>query len=61
MIPFLSTGGPRIVRILGSQEIVLLRNRTKQGLVLSTKNVLLERLFFEKNGKKPYYIGDRTK
>ena len=30
------TGGPRIERILGSQGIVLLRNRTKRGLVLST-------------------------
>ena len=30
----LDTGGP--VQILGSQGIVLLRNRTKRGLVLST-------------------------
>ena len=31
-----STGGPRIVQILGPQGIVLFRNHTKQGLVLST-------------------------
>ena len=31
------TGGPRIVRILCSQGIVLLRNRTKRGLVLVHK------------------------
>ena len=30
------TGGPQIVQILGSQGIVLLRNHTKRGLVLST-------------------------
>ena len=47
-----ATGGPRIVRILGSQRIVLLRNRTKRGLVLSTQNVLLERLFFEEKKAK---------
>ena len=33
---FITTGGPRIVRILGSQGIVLLRNRTKRELVLGT-------------------------
>ena len=41
---------------MGSQGIVPLRNLTKRGLVLSTKKVLLERLFFEK--KKAYYIGE---
>ena len=40
-IAVLGTGGPRIVRILGSQRMIL-----------------LERLFFEKKGKKPYYIGE---
>ena len=40
------------MRILGSQEIVLLRNRTKGRLVLSTQNVLLERLFFERKRQK---------
>ena len=32
----LAVRGPRIVQILCSQGIVLLRNRTKRGLVLST-------------------------
>ena len=40
------TGGPQIVQILGSQGIVLLRNPTKRGLVLSTFYVFLERVFF---------------
>ena len=47
-----NTGGLQIVQILCSQVIVLLRNRTKRGLVLSRKNVLLERLFFKKKWQK---------
>ena len=31
-----NTGGPRIDRTLGSQRIVLLKNHTKRGLVLTT-------------------------
>ena len=55
------TGGPRIVRILCSQGIVLLRNRTKRGLVLSMQNVLLERLFFKKKWQKTVlYRGIRS-
>ena len=47
-----NTGGPRIVQILCSQGIILLRNRTKRGLVLSMQNVLLERLIFKKKWQK---------
>ena len=55
------TGGPQIVQIMGSQGIVPLRNLTKRGLVLSTKKVLLERLFFEKkrhtiSGNSYYFV-----
>ena len=61
-----TTGGLRIVRILCSQGIVLLRNRTKRGLVLSMQNVLLKAVFQEKMTKNCtisgnlYYTGDRT-
>ena len=52
IIDFLFKGGPQIVRILGSQGIVLLINRTKRRLALSTWKVLLKRLFFEKKRQK---------
>ena len=51
-LTLLSKGGPRIVQILCSQGIVLLRNCTKWGLVTNTKNVLLERLLFTGKSQK---------
>ena len=49
----ITTGDPQIVRILGSQGIVLLRNRTNRGKV-HTKYIkcTLERLFFEEKRQK---------
>ena len=48
-------GGHWIVQILRSQGIVLLRNRSKQELVLSK---FLESLFFEKKAKNRTISGD---
>ena len=42
------TGDPRIVRILRSHGIILLRNHTKWGLVLDAEKKFLERLFWFK-------------
>ena len=51
------TGGHRIVQILCSQGIVLLRNRTKWGLVLST---FRKAVFWEKKKAKNHTISGNS-